>query len=334
VPAQIDCLRSKVHDRITSALCEGTLDEMMEASLLPTPKPPLPVTRTGRGSLLMECPPVLDNPKTEQEELLPAEPQQPPPPPLVSQPRLPPKAEAALLDVEGARKFTEEQLLLQEERLRLQARDILVKATFDESLDRALMMVEAENAAAEAGSTIANSTTSPPTPDGKCSAGVQEPALFGRDTEKSAAVLALRAMSHRDRRVGELIAMIDEVKRQIAERDDRCTQIEERLNGVRLDIAHLELDVEWHRRAVEGAKERSCELEVSQRRLFGELDEHQQKFRHAKIEAQESCLMSARSELSTATGFTTSSLGCFTPRNPMTSSLEPLSSSSPQTARW
>lgn len=295
----------------------------MAASPLPAPS----------GSLLVKCPAVLDQPITEQEGLLPAEPQQPSPPPLVSQPCALPEAEATSLD-ETAREFTEEQQLLQEERLRLQACDILVKATFDESLDRAIMMVEAENAAAEAGSTIANSATTPPTPDGKSFAAVQKPTMLGEDTGKSAVVLALQALSQRDRRVGELIAIIDKVKRHIVDRADHCMQIEQRLHGVRRDIAHLDLDVEWQRKALESAKERSCELQVFQQKLPVELAERQQKFRHSKMETRESCLMSARSELSTATGFSTSSLGCFTPQNPTTSSLEPLSRSSPQLAHW
>jgi hypothetical protein len=138
----------------------------------------------------------------------------------------------------------------------------------------------------------------------------------GMKTSRPAVELAIEAMSLRDRRIGELSAMIKEAKQQLIERDECCRAIEGKLGAARIDLAHLDLDMEWHRRALDDAQERSNELEAGQRKLIGELDGHQQKFRHAKIEAEESCLMSARSELSTATGGATaaSSLGCFTPQ--------------------
>lgn len=150
--------------------------------------------------------------------------------------------------------------------------------------------------------------------------------------DKRAMALALDAVSQRDRRVGELLAMISETQRCILERDEQCQQIEEKISAARQDFAHLELDVDWHRRALDNAKERSNELEATQQKLQLDLDGQQQKLRHAGVEVRDSCLMSAQSEISTATGggATASSLGCFTPRNH--SALPDLSS--PASARW
>jgi hypothetical protein len=152
--------------------------------------------------------------------------------------------------------------------------------------------------------------------------------------DNSTLLMALEAVSQRDRRVGELVAMISETKRFILERNEQCQAIEEKIGATRVNLAHLDLDVEWHRQALENAKDRTTELEAGQRKLMVDLDGQQQKLRHTEIEARESCLASAQSEISTATGgATASSLGCYTPRNIQTMILDPLGSS-PNSARW
>jgi len=220
-------------------------------------------------------------------------------------PIAPPAAAPANVEAEKS-----EQVL--EDELRVRARDTLVRASLSKDLEEALVEVREERPTAGAG-------PSTPTPKpAKETPTPQAPVKNNLECigTKPALAWALQAVSQRDKRAGELLAMINEAQRKLCDREETCQQIEERIGSARLDLAHLELDIEWHRRSHEAAKERSCELEAGQYKLLGELDGENQKLRHANIEAQESCLMSARSEMSTATGgATASSIGCFTPLN-------------------
>lgn len=198
--------------------------------------------------------------------------------------------------------------------------DDIDEATKQKARDALMAALGDDDEEAPSGTPSKPTYVGTPSPPVKASSGMK--------TDMPAIDLAIEAMSQRDRRIGELMAMINETKQQIVERDESCQVIEGKLGAARMDLAHMDLDVEWHRRALDDAKERSLELEAGQRKLLGELDGHQQKLRHAKIEAEESCIMSARSELSTATGGATaaSSLnGCFTPRNFITTTvLDPI----------
>jgi len=331
----IDCLRDKLHTSITTALETGTLEQIMQTSLLIDDRPVVTALgkggqKTVRGSICFEPPP------------LPAEDSPVPPSPPAALPTLdaptppsapptmmpqPPKAEAPPL---GPKK-----VMSAKEELRIKARNTLLQASVDNGLENALLEVKQERRAEAVVAATAttplllsadasSSPTSPVQPDNKEIKSENTPALQR----------ALEAVAQRDRRVGELLAMISEANRQISERDERCQGMEEKLGATRLDLAHLEVDAEWHRRALEGAKEQSCALEVGQRKLLGELDGQHQKLRHANIQTSECCPMSAMSEISTVTGGgTTSSVGCFTPRNAPSALLDPLSSS-PLPSRW
>lgn len=233
-----------------------------------------------------------------------------------------------------------------EEELRRRARETLVKAAEDRSLENVLWDVQRERQpppgnVQPAAETVA-ATPSTPSKDPPASDMVLEtpaaPVKLANKIipvgENSTLLMALEAVSQRDRRVGELVAMIGETKRFILERDEQCQAIQEKIGATRVNLAHLDLDVEWHRQALENAKDRTTELEAGQRKLMVDLDGQQQKLRHTEIEARESCLASAQSEISTATGgATASSLGCYTPRNIQTMALDPLSYS-PSSARW
>jgi len=121
------------------------------------------------------------------------------------------------------------------------------------------------------------------------------------------ALWVLGEVRKRDGRVGELVSMIRETERQIEDRERRCTWLEERLDSTRVDAAHIVLDLEWHKRALESAVDRGSELEATQRKLAGELEGQQMKLR-----STEGTLSSARSNTSTeASGFgaTMSSIG-------------------------
>jgi len=216
-----------------------------------------------------------------------------------------------------------------EAQLRLLARDVLIEASSDGRLAAALSASGNDEEVAKATANAPSGPSAPavgsnaaPTPPVQAiEASPAPPAtmkVMGSSSttvlvSSSATATVLEAVAQRDRRVGELLAMISEAKSQIADREDRCAQIEDKLSAARADIAHLELDVEWYKRALDGAKERSGVLEERKRQLLGALDGHTLKMRHAGIDAIE-CGMSAPSEVSTATGGgTQSSIGCFTP---------------------
>lgn len=112
---------------------------------------------------------------------------------------------------------------------------------------------------------------------------------------------ALQAISSRDRRVGELHAMIREKERAVAERDLAVATMQEKLAAMNADILHLDLDVEWHKRAQEGATDRCAQLAASQRQLLGDLDFHTMKTQHACIDS-DPIMWSSRSDLSTTVG--------------------------------
>jgi creatine kinase len=231
-----------------------------------------------------------------------------------------------------------------EEELRRRARETLVKAAADKSLENVLWDVQRERqpqppptAAVEPMAATPSTPSKDPVSDVVPLGTPAAPVKLANKIpvgDNSTLLMALEAVSQRDRRVGELVAMISETKRFILERNEQCQAIEEKIGATRVNLAHLDLDVEWHRQALENAKDRTTELEAGQRKLMVDLDGQQQKLRHTEIEARESCLASAQSEISTATGgATASSLGCYTPRNIQTMILDPLGSS-PNSARW
>jgi len=126
-----------------------------------------------------------------------------------------------------------------------------------------------------------------------------------------ATFIALKVLSHRDRRIGELFAMIRQTEQSIVDREKKRLELQESIASAKLELSHMELDIEWHRRARQGAEERSTELEIQQRRLHGDLEFHNQKLRQCAPHCLETdvggpSIYSSRSELSTATGCTMS----------------------------
>mmetsp|Transcript_15845 Transcript_15845/g.45765 ORF Transcript_15845/g.45765 Transcript_15845/m.45765 type:complete len:833 (-) Transcript_15845:206-2704(-) len=151
---------------------------------------------------------------------------------------------------------------------------------------------------------------------------------------RSTAALLLDAVSERDRRIGELVALVRETQVRIVQREEQCRHVEGLLTTARSDLGHIELDIEWHRRALEGAEGRRSELEAGHRKLRSELDQKYLDFKHLDVDACAAglpgLLHSARSEVSAATASTmataASTAPAFmqTPRHPPGAVLQPL----------
>lgn len=134
------------------------------------------------------------------------------------------------------------------------------------------------------------------------------PVAGGPRTTKPSVRLALRLLSGHDQRLGELAGKIRFMEHRVAERSEQCQQLEGMLAASKAEAAHLELDIEWHRQALQAAEERNAELNLSHRKLMGSLDLHH----HSKSLDGGPSTMSARSEMSTTTGFTVASAGMST----------------------
>jgi len=89
-------------------------------------------------------------------------------------------------------------------------------------------------------------------------------------------LVVVEAICARERRIGELTALIQEAERKIADRDATCQLIQAKITSAKFDLAHADLDIGWHRQALQGAHERNVELDANHRRLLGELDGHGQ----------------------------------------------------------
>lgn len=89
---------------------------------------------------------------------------------------------------------------------------------------------------------------------------------------KQALALVLQVMSGRDRRIGELTAMIRDTEMRVVQQEQSCKQMQDMVAAAKQDLAHLELDIEWHCHALEGAEGRSAELEAGHRKLIADLD--------------------------------------------------------------
>mmetsp|Transcript_146781 Transcript_146781/g.468969 ORF Transcript_146781/g.468969 Transcript_146781/m.468969 type:complete len:902 (-) Transcript_146781:105-2810(-) len=142
----------------------------------------------------------------------------------------------------------------------------------------------------------------------------------------SAAALIFEAVSARDRRIGELTARIRETEIRFCEQDEGYNQMIDMLTVAKQDLAHVELDIEWHRRALEGAVGRSGELQQGQRKLLSELDLQMKPIQNDPLGGLG--MYSARSEISTVPGASPYGLGSttawMTPRPPTGRFLEPI----------
>jgi len=129
----------------------------------------------------------------------------------------------------------------------------------------------------------------------------------------------LNQISARDQRIGMLRETIKQLERQSDERDNDCALVEERSEANQLLKEHIELDVEWHRRALDTADRRCKELRTLRARLINECDDKQ-----AQVKDTDISITSARSELSTAASSSLFNLGSYTPRISNALLLEPL----------
>jgi len=91
------------------------------------------------------------------------------------------------------------------------------------------------------------------------------------NVEEFSAKMFLEAFSEKGRRMNTLSKMIEEAEVQIKRREQQSIELQAHISQNKLEIAHLQLDLDWHRSALEGAEERRKELQTSQRKLLGTL---------------------------------------------------------------
>eukprot|EP00913_Durusdinium_trenchii_P009025 g8489.t1 len=91
------------------------------------------------------------------------------------------------------------------------------------------------------------------------------------NVEEFSAKMFLEAFSEKGRRMNSLSKMIEEAEVQIKRREQQCCQLQAHISRNHLELAHLQLDLDWHHSALEGAEERHKELQTTQRKLLGTL---------------------------------------------------------------
>lgn len=116
--------------------------------------------------------------------------------------------------------------------------------------------------------------------------------------------LAITAVSRKDRRIGELSAMIAETKRRISEREVLCSELEEQTLIVRRSALGLEEEVKSQKDLMDLAVRTQLGLQDSHSQLQQDLKARCQKLRHLQIEMNTEPWPpgsdTARSQLSTA----------------------------------
>jgi len=137
----------------------------------------------------------------------------------------------------------------------------------------------------------------------------------------------LDALSIRDRKIGALFAKVQVAKQRIAEREEACRVIEEEVAQSVIRGNHLDLDIEWHTQALQGAEKRNEELEATQRSLFNAHDPFRRKALDVRAGDYASMLSPRSTDLSTAAGFSEDRFSTFagwSPRTPRRHLLQPL----------
>jgi hypothetical protein len=81
-------------------------------------------------------------------------------------------------------------------------------------------------------------------------------------------------VSRRDQRIGALRASILSAERRLAKQSGKCISLEDQLERTQRELAHLDLDIEWHLRTIRDAETRYEELEKIRERLTEELRIH------------------------------------------------------------
>jgi hypothetical protein len=194
--------------------------------------------------------------------------------------------------------------------LRCMLKGRLFEAAQDESLDAAI-------ASMSLGKSGNPTTWSPQPPQAQDQLAIVERPVATAKQGESSAWMLMKALSQRDQRIGELIALIASTEQRIADRDDDLKQIEQQISSVKAESAHFDMDIEWHKRALVGAEERSAELEADPEATTLKL----------KQGSLERNVASSRSAISTAA---TSTQRAWTPQTPRSKvSLTPLQLSSP-----
>lgn len=114
--------------------------------------------------------------------------------------------------------------------------------------------------------------------------------------------LVLSVVTAKSRRAGELTIMILEAEKQLRERELLCQDLQADILRTKSDLAHLELDVKWHRSALALAEDRRQILQDGHRKLQDELLSTIKQLRLADLDVRHGgpSANSARSELSTA----------------------------------
>jgi len=98
-----------------------------------------------------------------------------------------------------------------------------------------------------------------------------KPKVAPLKVEEFSAKMFLEAFSEKGRRMNTLSKMIEEAEGQIKRREQQSSELQAHISQNKLELAHLQLDLDWHRSALEGAEERRKELQHSQRKLLGTL---------------------------------------------------------------
>jgi len=89
--------------------------------------------------------------------------------------------------------------------------------------------------------------------------------------EQFSAKMFLEAFSEKGKRLDELSKLVKEAETKIALRSEQSQQLQAEVSQNRLELAHLDLDLDWHRTALTNAEQRRVELQDVRRKLLGAL---------------------------------------------------------------
>eukprot|EP00930_Biecheleria_cincta_P045992 TRINITY_DN3170_c0_g1_i2.p1 TRINITY_DN3170_c0_g1~~TRINITY_DN3170_c0_g1_i2.p1 ORF type:complete len:2091 (-),score=594.53 TRINITY_DN3170_c0_g1_i2:131-6403(-) len=89
--------------------------------------------------------------------------------------------------------------------------------------------------------------------------------------EAFSAQMFVQAFSEKGKRLEQLQKLVEDAEQQIKLRDAQCRQLQSEVSRNRLEIVHMELDIDWHKNALENADARRQELQNGQRQLLGKL---------------------------------------------------------------
>lgn len=133
----------------------------------------------------------------------------------------------------------------------------------------------------------------------------------------------LQVLSTCDRRIGQLSALIRDMKRRVADKDDQCQRFQAELDLARRELRHLDLDIEHQQQLTRRAELETAELQEGKRRLADKIDIEILKQRHAEVDI-ESTIVSGRSDYSVASSYQSSAQAILSyPKEALTDRLAP-----------